>query len=80
LRRPRQFRQRRIAGTQQLLILGIIVTLSGLPCDLLVALSCSKACDWLASHQRRQLILQRVSGSVLFAMGCYLIVDEARTA
>jgi threonine/homoserine/homoserine lactone efflux protein len=65
---------------QQLLILGTIVTLSGLPCDLLVALFSSKVSDWLASHQRRQLILQRVSGSILFAMGCYLIADEARTA
>jgi threonine/homoserine/homoserine lactone efflux protein len=65
---------------QQLLLLGIIVTLSGLPCDLLVAVSSSKVSDWLVTHRRRQQILQRVSGSILFAMGCYIIADEARTA
>jgi threonine/homoserine/homoserine lactone efflux protein len=65
---------------QQLLILGIIVTLSGLPCDLLVAVSTSKVFDWLLNQRRRQQILQRVSGSILIAMGGYVIADEVRAA
>jgi threonine/homoserine/homoserine lactone efflux protein len=65
---------------QQLLILGIIVTLSGLPCDLLVAVSTSKVFAWLENQRRRQLILQRVSGSILVAMGGYIIADEVRAA
>jgi threonine/homoserine/homoserine lactone efflux protein len=65
---------------QQLLILGIIVTLSGLPCDLLVAVSSSKVSDWLINQRSRQQILQRVSGSILIAMGGYIIADEVRSA
>ena len=65
---------------QQLLILGIIVTLSGVPCDLLVAVSASKASAWLVSHKRAQQIQQRISGSILFGMGCYIIADEVTPA
>lgn len=65
---------------QQLLILGIIVTLSGLPCDLLIAFSSSKVCDWLIREQRRQRLLQRVAGSILVVLGCYLVAEEVRAA
>ena len=62
---------------QQLLILGIIVTLSGIPCDLLVALSSSKLAQWLIRNQQAQRIQQRLSGSILIAMGGWIIADEA---
>ena len=62
--------------SQQLLILGIIVTISALPCDILVAVSSSKISNWLLKHERAQQIQDRISGSILFAMGAYIVSDE----
>ena len=62
--------------SQQLLILGIIVTMSALPCDILVAVSSSKISTWLIKHKRAQQIQDRISGSILFAMGAYIVSDE----
>ena len=62
--------------SQQLLILGIIVTISALPCDILVAVSSSKISNWLLKHERAQQIQDRISGSILFAMGTYIVSDE----
>ena len=61
---------------QQLLILGIIVTISALPCDILVAVSSSKISHWLLRHERAQQIQDRISGSILIAMGAYIVSDE----
>ena len=63
--------------SQQLLILGFIVTISALPCDILVAVSSSKISNWLLKHERAQQIQDRISGSILFAMGVYIVSDEA---
>lgn len=60
----------------QLLVLGIIVTLSAIPCDILVAISSSKVAHWLTKNQRAQQIQERVSGSILMAMGGYIVLDE----
>lgn len=65
--------------SQQLLILGIIVTVSALPCDALVAMSSSKVSAWLLQNQRAQRIQERVSGSILMAMGAYIVVDEVHS-
>ena len=62
--------------SQQLLILGIIVTVSALPCDVLVAVSSSKVSAWLLQNQRAQRVQERVSGSILMAMGAYIVADE----
>ncbi len=62
--------------TQQLLILGMIVTISALPCDILVAVSTSKVSNWLARNKRAQQIQERVSGSILFGMGAFIAADE----
>lgn len=62
--------------SQQLLILGIIVTLSALPCDILVAVFSSNISRWLLKHERAQLIQDRISGSILLAMGAYIVSDE----
>ena len=62
--------------SQQLLILGAIVTISALPCDLFVAVSASKVSSWLIKHERAQQIQERISGSILFGMGAYIGVDE----
>ncbi|MGI9316014.1 MAG: LysE family translocator, partial [bacterium] len=60
----------------QLFILGVIVTVSALPCDILVASSSSKMANWMAGSKRAQQIQMRVSGSILFGMGTYIAVDE----
>ena len=62
---------------QQLLVLGIIVTITALPCDLFVAVFASKASDWILNNERAQRIQNRISGSILFGMGAYIVVDEA---
>jgi len=62
--------------SQQLLILGIIVTISALPCDILVAVSSSKVSRWLVKHKHAQQVQERISGSILFAMGVYIAADE----
>ena len=62
--------------SQQLLILGIIVTVSALPCDVLVAVSSSKVSAWLLQNQRAQRMQEQVSGSILMAMGTYIAADE----
>ena len=62
---------------QQLLILGAIVTISALPCDLLVAAFSSRAARWLNRHQHAQTIQQRVSGTLLIAIGSFLAIEEA---
>ena len=62
--------------SHQLLILGIIVTISALPCDILVAVSSSKISNWLLRNERAQQIQDRISGSILFAMGAYIVSDE----
>ncbi|MGL1930911.1 MAG: LysE family translocator [Desulfotalea sp.] len=62
--------------SQQLFILGIIVTLSALPCDILVAISSSKVSNWLNKYEQAQQIQDRVSGSILFSMGTYIVADE----
>lgn len=61
----------------QLFILGLIVTISALPCDLLVAVSSSKASIWISKNKRAQRIQERVSASILFGMGAFIVADEA---
>ncbi|MBB6521275.1 LysE family translocator [Pseudoteredinibacter isoporae] len=62
----------------QLLILGLIVTLSAIPCDIAVAVLSSKVSNYLLKNERAQRIQERVSGSILFGMGAYIVTDEAR--
>ena len=60
----------------QLLVLGLIVTLSAIPCDLLVAFFAGKVAHWLKRHPSAQTIQDRVSGTILTGLGSYIIVDE----
>lgn len=64
----------------QLLILGLIVTLSAVPCDILVAVSSSKVSNWLLTHKNAQQIQDRVSGSILFGMGTFILSDEVNAS
>ena len=63
--------------SQQLLIFGLIVTVTAIPCDLLVAISFSKAANWLLKNPHAQQIQERISGTILIGMGAYIVVDEA---
>jgi threonine/homoserine/homoserine lactone efflux protein len=63
----------------QLLVLGTIVTLSAIPCDIMVAISCDKMASWLTKNKKTLRLQNRVSGSILVGMGSYLIADELLT-
>lgn len=62
--------------SHQLLVLGIIVTVTALPCDLLVAVSSSKVANWLSNNEKAQVVQERVSGSILVGMGSYIVTNE----
>ncbi len=62
--------------SHQLLVLGIIVTVIALPCDLLVAVSSSKVANWLSNNEKAQVVQERVSGSILVGMGSYIVTNE----
>lgn len=62
--------------SQQLFIFGLIVTISALPCDLLIAISFSKAADWFIGNKGAQQIQERISGSILIGMGAFIVSDE----
>jgi len=60
----------------QFLLLGLIVTLSAIPCDVLVAISAARVSQWLIRHERAQVIQERVSGSILLGLGGYIMATE----
>ncbi len=62
----------------QLLVLGLIVTVSALPCDLVVAYGSSRVAQWLIRHEKAQIIQERVSGSILLLLGSGMLAEEAR--
>jgi threonine/homoserine/homoserine lactone efflux protein len=62
----------------QLLLLGLIVTVSAIPCDVVVALAAGRAAGWFARNQRAQIIQQRISGGILLGLGGYILFEEAR--
>lgn len=62
----------------QLLILGLIVTVSAIPCDLLVTFSAHRVSRWMKSHPDAQRLQNRVSGSVLTGLGVYVLASDSR--
>ncbi len=64
----------------QLLVLGLIVALSALPCDLLVAFGASRLSRWLARHAGAQRWQSRLCGTMLIAIGGWILAEEARAA
>ncbi len=60
----------------QLLLLGIIVTLSAIPCDLLVAFFAGRFAAWIRANQQAQRIQKLASGSVLIGLGVYVLASE----
>jgi threonine/homoserine/homoserine lactone efflux protein len=64
----------------QLLLLGVIVTLTALPCDLLVVFAAARVSQWMAVNPRAQLWQERVSGTLLCGLGGWLLWDEGAGA
>jgi len=62
----------------QFLLLGLIVTLSAIPCDVFVTFFASKTAKWMSSSKRARLIQDRVAGSILTALGSYILLSEVR--
>ena len=60
----------------QFLLLGLIVTVSAIPCDMLVAVAAARVSQWLIRHEQAQVIQERVSGSILLGLGGYIVAAE----
>lgn len=60
----------------QILLLGLIVTLSAIPCDLFVVWVSGSAARALSGSTRLARIQEFVSGSVLIALGLYVAQTE----
>ncbi len=61
----------------QFLLLGLIVSLSAIPCDLLVVYGTDRVRQFMGEHPRAMLMQNRVTGTILTALGAYILVDEA---
>ncbi len=64
----------------QLLVLGLIVALSALPCDLLVAVCASRLSRWLMRHSAAQRWQSRSCGALLIGIGGWILATEGRSA
>lgn len=60
----------------QIMVLGLIVSLSAMPCDLFVALLSGSATRALAGSARLARAQEYVSGSILIALGLYVAQSE----
>ena len=60
----------------QILLLGMIVTLSGLPCDAAVAALSGRAARIVAGSGLVRMIQRWVSGSILIALGAFLALGR----
>ena len=60
----------------QLLLLGLIVTLSAVPCDLIVTVFASKFATWLQGNEKTQVVQNLISGSVLTGLGFYVLASD----
>ncbi|MDY3204385.1 MAG: LysE family translocator [Arcobacter sp.] len=63
----------------QLLIFGIIVVVTAIPCDMLVAIFSSKISSLIKESKKAQQVQERVSASILFALGSYIGIKELRS-
>jgi len=60
----------------QFLLLGLIVTLSAIPCDLFVTFFADKAASLIRGNQKLRARLDRVSGAILITLGAYVLLAE----
>jgi len=61
--------------TMQFLILGLIVTLSAIPCDLVVACFGGRAGDWMKNNESVEWWQNKISGSILVGLGGFVAFD-----
>lgn len=61
----------------QLAILGLIVTVSAIPCDLLVCFSAGKMANWLNRNGKARERLDKTAGTILVGLGTYVLLAEA---
>lgn len=59
----------------QLLLLGVIVTLTAVPCDLLVAHFAARAGEWMRRNEHARRWQARVSGSILVGLGTWVALE-----
>lgn len=64
------------AAAPQFLLLGLIVTLSAIPCDLFVTLFTNRAAALIKENPSLQLWQDRVSGSILTGLGAYVLLSD----
>lgn len=60
----------------QFLLLGLIVTLSAIPCDLFVTFFSDKAASMIRGNHKIRKRLEKFSGSVLITLGAYVLLAE----
>ncbi|PCJ23564.1 MAG: threonine transporter RhtB [SAR86 cluster bacterium] len=62
----------------QFLLLGLIVSISAIPCDLFVTYFSSRVANSIEQNPRMQVIQNRIAGSILTALGSYILISENR--
>ncbi|MDA0341246.1 MAG: LysE family translocator [Proteobacteria bacterium] len=67
-----QFVDAALPMTPQFLLLGFIVTLTAVPCDVAVAVGAGRAARWLRGNVMVQRWQNRVSGGILVSLGAYV--------
>lgn len=65
------------APAAQILVLGLIVTATALPCDALVAFSSGAAARAILRSTLLQRVQNWVSGSILIGLGCYVALARS---
>ena len=71
-----QFVDETAAIAPQLLLLGVLVTLTALVCDLIVVAGTSKLSDWVLGNRGVWIIQAWVSGLLLIGIGTYMLLAE----
>jgi threonine/homoserine/homoserine lactone efflux protein len=59
----------------QFLVLGFIVTVTAIPCDIAVAVGTGKMTRWLKGNPGVQRLQNRVSGEILVGLGAYVALE-----
>jgi len=63
------------AVAPQLLVLGFVVTLTAIPCDIVVAVGAGKVARWVRGNLGIQRLQNRVSGGILVGLGAYVALE-----
>lgn len=61
----------------QFLLLGLIVTLSAIPCDLFVVFFADKAATLIRGNRNFRNKLDKISGTILISLGAYVLLAES---